>query len=349
MKIAPKNIESFVKKPSAETLAVLLYGPDEGLVRERLGTLTKNVVPDLQDPFNITEFSGDQLSDNPARLMDEALSISMLGGRRVIRVRDCGDKITSTVKDVLAALKPGDNLVLLEAGELPPRSTLRALFENAENAAAIPCYVEDERDIGRVIGDALKTAGYAIPSEAVIYMANNVIGDRAIARSEVEKLITYMGAGNKNISLDDVIACVGNSAALSLDDLAKHVVSGQFAEAERILAHVLSEGLPAVTVLRNLQNYFMRLHITKSRLQKGESTEEALRKLRPPLFFKVKPAFEFQLMSWSLNQMEQALALLSSVEARCKQTANDPHTLCSRAILSLSQMGAKATNARRRA
>jgi DNA polymerase-3 subunit delta len=158
-----------------------------------------------------------------------------------------------------------------------------------------------------------------------------------------------MGAGKKTISLDDVVACVGNSAALSLDDLARHVASGQFAEAERILNHLLSEGIPAVGILRTLQNYFLRLHISKSRMQQGENTEEALKKLRPPLFFKVKPAFEMQLSGWSLTQMEQALALLSSVEAKCKQTAHDPQTLCSRAVLTLSQMGAKATGARRRA
>jgi len=349
MKIPPKNIESFVKKPSPETGAILIYGPDEGLIRERLDTLTKNIVADIHDAFNVVEFAADVLAENPARLMDEAQSLSMLGGRRVIRVRDASDKMTSVAKDVLSALKKGDNLILLAAGELPPRSTLRALFENAENAAAVPCYVEDERDIGRVIGEALRSAGYTIPVEAVVYMAGNVTGDRGVARSEVEKLITYMGPEKKVISMDDVIACVGNSAALSLDDLAKNVASGQFAEAERILEHVLSEGLAAVTVLRNLQNYFMRLHITKARVQKGEGTEEALKKLRPPLFFKVKPAFESQLTGWSMMQMEQALSILTSAEARCKQTASDPYTLCSRAILALAQIGGRATGTRRRA
>jgi DNA polymerase-3 subunit delta len=180
-------------------------------------------------------------------------------------------------------------------------------------------------------------------------MAGSVIGDRSVARSEVEKLITYIGRENKTITLDDVIACVGNAAALSLDDLAKNVASGNFADAERVLNHVLSEGMPAVTILRALQNYFMRLHVTKARLQGGESMEEATRKLKPPPFFKVKPAFEFQAAGWGMGQLEQALALMAAVEAKCKQTANDPQTLCSRAILSLSQMGSKATGARRRA
>lgn len=348
MKILPRNIDSFVKKPAAEALAILVYGPDEGLVRERLDVMTKTVVADIHDPFNVVEFSAAALDANPSRLLDEAQSISMLGGRRVIRLRDAADGISSIVKEALAALRAGDNLVLVEAGELTPRSALRLLFENAENAAAIPCYVEDARDIGRVISDALKDGGFSVASDGLAYMAANVTGDRAIARSEVEKLITYMGA-EKRISLEDVTACVGNTAALSLDDLAKFVASGQFVEADRILEFVLSEGLPAVTVLRTLQNHFMRLHITKTRIQRGESTDAAMMKLRPAVFFKVKPAFEAQLNGWSLPQMEQALALLAAAEAKCKQTAQDPHTICSRAILSLAQIGARAVGVRRRA
>jgi len=62
----------------------------------------------------------------------------------------------------------------------------------------------------------------------------------------------------------------------------------------------------------------------------------------------VKAAFESQVSGWSLLQMEQALALLAGVEARCKQTAHDPNILCGRAVLSLSQIGARVASARRR-
>ena len=338
-----------LSKPAPAAAAVLLYGPDEGLIRERLNILAKTVVADVQDPFNVAEFSAGQILDNPAQLIDEALSLSMLGGRRVIKLRDASDKLTSIVKGVLAALKAGDNFLLLTAGELPPRSTLRALFENAENAAAIPCYVEDIYNIGRFIAETLRAAGYNIPPEAVTYMAGNVVGDRAVARSEVEKLITYVGAGQKSILLADVTACIGNSADLSLDDLAKHVASGQFGEANRILTHVLAEGIPAVTVLRNLQNHFLRLHISKVRVMQGEGVEDVLKKLRPPPFFKVKDAFVAQLLGWGLPQIEQALALLTGVEAKCKQTGSNPETLTGRAVLSLAQLGSRATGARQRA
>jgi len=345
VKLAFKAIDGFAKNPPPDMLAVLIYGPDEGLIRERANLLTRHVVPDANDPFGTVEFSASDLGDNPARLLDEAQSISMLGGRRVVRVRDADDKAANAVKSALESLRPGDNLVLVCAGELPPRSALRQMFEAAPNAAALPCYVEDERDIARVLKDGLRDAGYNMPSDALVYMAANVVGDRGVARSEIEKLVTYMGA-NRNITVDDVIACVGSSAALSLDDLAKHVASGLYAEADRILTFVLSEGVPAVTVLRTLQNYFTRLSVTRARCDRGENIEVAMKKLRPEVFWKHKAAFQSQVSGWGAEPLQQALTLLMSVEAKCKQTGSDPNILCGRAILSLAQTAARALRRR---
>jgi DNA polymerase III subunit delta len=348
VKLAWKNIESFVKNPPAAALAVLVYGPDEGLVRERATALTRHVVPDPKDPFGIAEIPAGELADNPAKLLDEAQSISMLGGRRVVRVRDATDKTTAAAKAALKALKPGDNLVLIEAAELGPRSSLRLLFEEAENAAALPCYIDDARDLTRILAEAFKEQGFLIPSEALSYMAANVVGDRGVARAEAEKLMIYMGK-SRSIALEDVTACLGSSAVLPLDDLARTAASGNFAEADRILRHLLAEGESAVRILRVLQDYFSRLYVTKARLAKGEDLELALKKLKPPLFFKHKDAFTAQLRGWSAAQIEQAISLLMSVEGKCKQTGAEEGTLCGRAVLSLSQTGAKAVQQRRRA
>lgn len=347
MKLTFRDIDGFIKKPPANISAILVYGPDEGLARERMMLLAKTVVADVNDPFNVADIPGDSLGENPARVLDEAQSISMLGGRRVVRVRG-GDekKVASVAKDVLAALKPGDNLVLIEAGELNPRSALRLLFEGAPNGAAVPCYVDDARDASKVLSDGLRDAGFRISSDALSLMAANVTGDRAIARNEVEKLITYMGP-MKDIGVDDIAACIGGAASIPMDDLARHVASGRFAEADRILSFVLSEGLPAVTVLRTLQNYFMRLHLVKSKMAKGEALESILMKLRPQIFFKQKPDFVAQVNNLSAAQIEQAINAIVSAEARCKQTGGLPEIIVSRAVLSLCQMASRAASRRR--
>lgn len=346
MKIPPRNLDGFVKKPPADMLAVLVYGPDEGLVRERMKLLSLTVVEDANDPFNAVEITNEQLLDSPSLLTDEARSISMLGGRRVIRLRGATDKVAGIVKDTLAALKPGDNLVLVESDSLSPRAPLRLLFENADNAAAVPCYVDDERDIGRVIEGGLRDAGYSAAPEALAFMASSVVGDRAVARGEIEKLITYMGPGNTRVALEDVMACTGDSAALALDDLVRHVSTGQFADADRALTLLLSEGTAAVAIIRALMNHFSRVHITKAHVQNGDSLDMAMKRLRPAVFFKQKPAFEAQVNNMTMDRLEQALAILGGAEARCKQTGGNPDVITGRAVLALCQIAGRALRRR---
>ena len=347
MKLQFRQIEEFVKRPFPEALAILVYGPDEGLVRERAAVMGKTVVSDLSDPFNVVELTGSQLSDTPSRLLDEAQSMSMLGGRRIVRLRDADEKHAAGIKECLAALRAGDNLIIIEAGELNPRSALRLLFENAKNAYAVPCYVEDEGDIRKILQAGLKERGYTIPSDALLYMSANVVGDRGVARSEIEKLVTYMG-GQKTIAIDDVIACVGQAAMLSMDALWKAAGSGQASETDRVLKNLLSEGMFPVTILRSLQTHFSRLHITKARIAKGDNLDLALKKLKPDVFWKNKAAFETQLYGLTITQIEQIMAQLTSAEAKCKQSGADPELICSRTVFTLAQLTSKAL-ARRRA
>ena len=150
MKLPYRQIEGFVRNPDPAARVILVYGPDEGLARERAIMMAKSVVENLNDPFNVSSLQPQDLTDDSARLNDEANAQSLMGGSRLIRLESASDKITSIVKDYLSSPSP-DNLVILEAGELGPRSSLRKLCETAKNAAAIPCYVEGERDIQQVI------------------------------------------------------------------------------------------------------------------------------------------------------------------------------------------------------
>src|SRR5262245_59308285 len=101
MKLTWKQIEPLVKKPDPAARVILVYGPDNGLMRERAKTMGLTIVADYADPFNVSVLSGNVLPDDPARLDDEARALSMMGGQRLIRVEDAGDKIAPLIKTYL--------------------------------------------------------------------------------------------------------------------------------------------------------------------------------------------------------------------------------------------------------
>ena len=57
MKIPFRDIESFVAKPNPVVRVILVYGPDQGLMRERAKVMASAVVEDINDPFNVAFFA----------------------------------------------------------------------------------------------------------------------------------------------------------------------------------------------------------------------------------------------------------------------------------------------------
>jgi DNA polymerase-3 subunit delta len=347
MKIDARSLSSFLKRPDPACQAILLYGEDSGLVRERAEALARTVVDDLSDPFRVAELSGDALVADPARLADEAAAIAMTGGRRVVRVRHVTPMVAKSLADGFARFledasgrdRPQDiALVVVDAGELDGRSPLRKLFEAAPNAAAIACYRDEGDSLAAVIRETLAQHKVRASADALAWLASRLGGDRAVTRGEVEKLALYVGAGNE-ATIDDARTIVGDSADIGLDDLVDAVAIGDTAALVRAHEKLAAEGLPAIAILRAAQRHFARLHLCAGLVAAGQDPDSAMMRLRPPVFWKQKDAFRAQLRRWPVGRAAQALERLLDAEIACKSSAGAAETLASRCLFELSQAG----------
>jgi DNA polymerase III subunit delta len=328
MKLPNARIETFSKKPDSGVKAVLLYGPDAGLVATRSRDMLAAVVDDLSDPFRTVQFTFKDIADDPARLADEINSMSLLGGRRFIRVMDAPAAMPGAVGEAIISGKT-DTLVVIEAGELAPTSTLRQFFEKEPAVVALPCYKDDIGTVRRVAEQALRAGGYACDGDAMIYLANSFAGDRLVVASEVEKLMTYMG-DNKKITLADVRQCIGDNVESSLDDLCLAVASRDLVKIEKNLNRILSEGMGAIAPIRSIMRYFFRLQQVRSAMENGTNEQQAIATLRPPIFFKQVDIFKGHLRIWNNKAIDNMLDALLGLEVECKKTGSPAELLLSR-------------------
>jgi len=199
VKVSAARVAAFLKRPPREIRAVLLYGPDAGLVRERADDLARFVCSDLHDPFRVAELSGPAVAADPARLADETAQMSLIGGRRVVRVREAGDRLAALFREFLDDA-PGDGFIVVESGELPGSSALRRVFDASSCAAGIGCYPDTPRERVAVIQDALKAHRIAVSGDAVRYLVEHLGGDRLLTRAELEKLALMPARGAVSMS-----------------------------------------------------------------------------------------------------------------------------------------------------
>lgn len=334
MIVKPAEAERFVARPPASLRAALVYGPDAGLVRERADALAKAVVPDLSDPFRVAEIDEAGLSSDRARLFDEAAALSMTGGQRVVRVRTAGNAQAGLFEDFLDS-PPGDALIVVEAGELAKSAALRRVFEDAENAAAIACYLDNAQGLEDLVRAQLKREGLAIESDALDAAVARLGSDRGVTRREVEKLALY-ALGEKTVTLAHVDAAMGDESELRVDAVCDAAAEADFVTLDRELARLWSAGTSPMALIRPALFHFQRLLVVRAQADEGADVLAAMKRLRPPLPYIRERSFRAQVSRFTKEKLEAALNLLYEAEALVKTTGVPTEAATGRAFFSVA-------------
>ncbi|MBS0519738.1 MAG: DNA polymerase III subunit delta [Proteobacteria bacterium] len=346
MKIEPRQVETFLKKPDPKVRAVVVYGNDDGLVAERGTRLARTVCEDLKDPFRVVDIGGEALKADPARLADEFSAMSLMGGRRVIRVRPAGEESVTALENLVAA-GAGDALIVLEAGNLTPRSNLRTLAEAEPLLAALPCYMDSAEALEGLVESAARGAGLGVDPDALDWIVERLGGDRGQTRSEVEKLLLYKtGDASKTITLDDAVAVLGDTAAVGIDNVVAATFDGEIVALDRALDRVFAEGGNSIQLVRSLQRHADQLHLVAGHAR-GGNFENAMFKARGlPRGGPVRQRFERHLRAWPLPRLSAALTTILDAEIECKRTGMPDEAIVRRLCLRLAQ-AARQAKARR--
>jgi DNA polymerase III subunit delta len=316
--------ERFVAKPDPARPIVLLFGPDIGLVSERAEAIIRASIDDPSDPFALTRLEGDELAADPARLVDEARTVPLFGGRRAVWVRAGTRSIVAAVEPLLADAA-ADCRVVIEAGDLKRNAPLRTLCERAPSVAVLPCYADTDRDLARLIDEEMRQAGVAVSPEARSALVPLLGGDRRASRSELRKLATYaQGAGRVDIA--DVIAVVADASALALDEVIDAALAGQPKPLDLQLGKALAAGTSPGSIIFAAQRQLASLHKARLAVEAGTSVPEQVDAMRP--HFSRKPAVEAALRAWTSAKLAVAMQEVAEaqLETRLKPALADAIT-----------------------
>ena len=182
MKLNGSRAENYLKSPPPDSVGALLFGPDQGLCAERAALLATKFSDNPDDPFSVTVLSADDLSNDPARLADEMSALSLLGDARLIRVRLSHERPGAAIAKILKTLDARPDTcaarLIVEAGDMTPRSAVRKAFEAAKNFAAIPCYADTQASLATLVKNELADLGIRIERDALDAFVPLLEGDR---------------------------------------------------------------------------------------------------------------------------------------------------------------------------
>jgi DNA polymerase III subunit delta len=335
-----RDIDAFLARPDAGRPIILLYGPDAGLVRERADALLASAVDDPNDPFSLVRLDGDELAAEPSRLVDEAMTMPLFGGRRAIRVR-AGSRSFAGGVDALADSSLKDCRIVIEAGDLRPESPLRKACERAKTAVAIACYPDGERDLARLIDDELRLSNLRIAPDARATLTALLGGDRQASRNELRKLALY-AHGNGEVTLDDVMAVVADASELKIDPIVDGAFAGRPDLVETEFAKAMVAGTYPGMIISAAQRQAAWLHKTALAVAEGTPVSTLLEGGFPRLHFSRKANVEIALRHFNAARLLSIIEQLATAALEMRKQAPLAAVIAQRTLLSI------AVNAKRR-
>ena len=332
MKIASHQIAG-VLRDTTPFIGILCYGEDPGRIRDYVKAATHSVIGAETDPFRSSVLTREE----HGRLRDEVTSLSLGGGRRVIRVQDATDSLAPTLESL--ATHRADALILVQTGVLTPRSKLRAMAEKHPNWAAIACYAESGAALSGEIKRMIAAAGLTIEPSALSYLTSELAGDSNRRRGELEKLCLY-AAGEGTVTLESAQDCCAVSLDATLSAAVSAALAGRIDLADELLEGLARDGASGPGILAVLGNQIQRLLKVRLCMDNGQSADEACRGLQPPIFPRQMPSFMQEVSRWTTFRLEALGRAVRDADIACKRAASPDFAIAGRLLSVVASRGA---------
>ncbi len=344
MKLSARDSDQFIRS-HANAAAALIYGTDAGQVRQRAAALAEAWLGKNADPMARAEFTPEKLAEQPGLLADEMAAMSLMCPKRVIMLREADDASLEAIMDAVA-LRSRDNFLILYVTEsLPATSKLRVWAEKSADVGAIACYKDEGSGLEQFIRDTLRGYGLRANNEVLRLLAHQLSGDRQIILNELEKLSLYVDDEAEEITMEDVVASVGENNDKSFDELNYAVASGDVVALCRLSDRLLMEGNVGLLLVRSVMRYIAKLETIAHKRAEGMSADAAIDAMRPPVFFKAKPILKSHSQRWGADACAQALAQLQLLELDSKRHADESTTRMAHGLMAVAALAGAAKRA----
>jgi DNA polymerase-3 subunit delta len=338
MKAKRADMERALRNPSAWRF-FLLYGPDESGSH----SLIKVAASGAGAGAERVELTGAELKSDPARLADEAASISLFGGARYIVVQPAGDECLAAVEALIEAPAAG-NPVLLIAGALKPASKLLKLALGEPLALALASYAPEGQEAERLVADMARAEGLVVRPDVARRLAEACAGNRAILALELQKLALYLdSAPDRPQPLDhDSLDAVGAAAEEGdLSRLVDSVSNGNAAMLQAELLRLAGEGIEGIPLIRAVLRRMSLLSRLRAQVERGSSPDAVMASQGKSLFWKEKDAIGRQLLRWRPEALARSVSRLLEAERQVKASGGLGPTAVDEELFAICRQAAR--------
>lgn len=317
MKANKVQLDTALKAPS-ETRFFLFHGPDQA----GSSALVKRLAEAVGTGAERVDLSGAELKVDPARLADEAASISLFGGARYIVVEASGDEVLPAVEALTQAPAAG-NPVAIVAGALKPASKLLKMALADPNIVAFASYVPEGRDADRLVAEMARSQGLDMRPDVARRIADAGGGNRAIIAQELAKFALYLDAAPdrpREVNAETFDAVGAASEEGDMSRLVDSVAGGNQEMLQAELLRLSSQGVEGIPLIRAVLRRMTLLTKLRAEVECGNSVAAVMASQGKAIFWKEKDAVAMQLSRWRADFLTKSMSRLLEAERQVKSS-----------------------------
>ncbi|MBJ6122430.1 DNA polymerase III subunit delta [Sphingomonas mollis] len=311
----------------------LLHGPDEA----GAGALAAVLAQAMGDRAERVDLDGATLRSDPARLADEAASMSLFGDARHIRVTGMGDESVTAVTALLTAEAAGNPVVAIAPGVRSTAKIVKMAIDSP-HALAFACYPPTAQDAERLATTLAGERGMRLATGVAARLVTASSGDRSVMAQEIEKFALFLDAAPDrpqeldHQALDLVGADLDEAEATRAVEA---LVEGRPDHLAEELNRLSEAGTSPIPWLRQIARRLVALIDMRADVANGEPVDAVMKRHR--VFFRDEDATARALRRWTPMMLSTALARTRAAERAVMSPGNAGGVLADEAVLQLAR------------
>ena len=340
MKGKQQNISSIINNGETSLKCILLYGPNTYLINDFYSKLCDSLL-DENDVFAPSEFNIKEISKNTDAFYNEAKSLAFGGGRKYLKIDMDNSESAGPVLDFLK-----DNIkettLLIKGGTLSPRSVIRKSLEKLENTLIVPFYDDDTVNLKNFIKEKADKRNFSFNDGAINAIISMSGFERSQINDAIERIMLYYEFDeDKKINEERVKEILFDTNHSQMSELCKSICMGEAEASQKISERLFLQGVAPPQFISALIIHFQKLHLVGLNIISGQSASEAMKQIKPPIFFKEVNAFKSQVKNWDTNKIDRALEILIENDLLTKTKPGLGKSLVSNIIMRLANVAKK--------
>ena len=288
----------------------LFYGENLGLkndFRDKIKKLNKTAL--------IKNLDQEEILADENKFFNELFNKSLFEDKKIFLINQTNDKILKLIQEIEG--KESTPKIFLFSELLDKRSKLRNYFEKSNKLGIVPCYADNEVSLKKIILSKLK--GYTgLSSQNINIIIENCGLNRSKLNNELNKIDTFFE--NKIIDTNKLKTLLNLKVNDSFELLKDQALIGDKSKTNKLINDTILDNEKNVFYL-NVINQRLNKLLEVTKIAKNCSLDDAIGKIKPPIFWKDKPIFSLQARKWNISKIKIILDETYKTELKIKSNS----------------------------